>query len=78
MKCSKCKETECKHENIVYCESCKKAECQDCGKTWTDNCWTTISTDTVCIPYVISEPYFSEYPQWTHTYREMQVILSNE
>ena len=59
MKCTKCKETECKHENIVYCELCKNAECQDCGKIWVDNSWKTVSSDTVIIPHT--------YPYYTYT-----------
>ena len=68
MKCSKCKETECKHKNIVYCESCKKAECQDCGKSWVDNNWETISTDRYYIP--VYQPYYPypQEPQWTYTW----------
>ena len=29
-----CKNKECIHEVVEYCECCGKVKCEDCGKVW--------------------------------------------
>ena len=62
MKCSKCKETECKHSNVIYCESCQRIECVGCGKTWGEN-------QATFIPYYNPPVIYPTWPdyQWSYT-----------
>ena len=57
MKCKKCKQTECEHENLIYCKSCQHIECKDCGKTWGEK-------ETQFVPYYPYQPYEPLYPMW--------------
>lgn len=54
MKCNKCKESECKHDDLRYCSSCQKVECKKCGKAWGEK-------ETVYLSYY-QNPYWVNIP----------------
>lgn len=59
MKCDKCKETECKHENVKYYPCCMKVRCENCGQEWV--------TGVGSYEYWDSTGTYSE-PQYTYTH----------
>jgi hypothetical protein len=54
MRDHKCKTSNCKHTNVIYCSKCGATYCKDCGKEWGEK------------EYVYSPYYYSIPSVWTY------------